>query len=109
MGSERRGQRVTWQRWLLVWVLLPVLAGTAHAQSERKTGDWQQYVFVNDVWHALGVYRVEQNGSEYRMAPVSQTEGPGIITSKGLTNVLFAGENWTFNSDWGNGDVAAFR
>jgi hypothetical protein len=91
---------------LLVLITLP---GAAHAQTERVTGDWQQFVYIQDSWQALGVYRVEQADGGYRMAPVSQSEEPGVTTSKGLSNVRFSGAEWTFSSDWGNGDVAEFR
>jgi hypothetical protein len=99
--------------WLAVaWVVLLLLAlpGAAHAQSERTTGDWQQYVFADGAWRGLGVYRVTvSDGGDYRMEPVSQSQDPGVTTSKGLSNVNFSGRTWSFSSDWGNGDVGEFR
>ena len=55
------------------------------------------------------IYRVEQSDGDYRMAPVSQSQEPGVTPSKGLSNVRFSGAEWTFNSDWGDGKVAEFR
>lgn len=102
------GLRRAWPA-VLVWLVLMVLPGAAHAQAERVTGDWQQFVLVQDSWRALGVYRVEQSDGDYRMAPVSQSQEPGVTPSKGLSDVRFAGADWSFNSDWGDGKVAEFR
>ena len=93
--------------WL--WLVLIILPGAAHAQTERVTGDWQQFVLVNDAWRALGVYRVAQSDGNYRMEPVSQLQEPGVTPSKGLSNVRISGAEWTFDSDWGDGKVAEFR
>ncbi len=111
MNSGRAAQRDA-HRWAAIWLwllLLIMLPGAAHAQAERTTGDWQQFVLDNDVWRVLGTYRVEKAGDQYRMAPVSQTKGPGVINSQGLSDVQFSGEDWAFRSDWGNRGVAQFR
>jgi hypothetical protein len=108
LGVAQRAVRTHWSV-LLLWLALIVLPGGAHAQSERVTGDWQQFVLVDDVWRMLGTYRVEKAGDQYRMAPVSQTKGPGVVNSKGLSDVQFSGEDWSFLSDWGNNDVGQFR
>jgi hypothetical protein len=94
---------------ILCWLLLIMVASPAHAQTERVTGDWQQFVLDNEVWRSLGIYRVEKAGDGYRMAPVNQTKGPNVVNSKGLSDVQFSGEDWAFRSDWGSGDVAQFR
>ena len=110
MNLRRTAQRAARRgavMWL--WLALVVLPGVAHAQSERVTGDWQQFVLVNDAWRLLGTYRVEKAGDGYKMAPVNQATGPGIIASKGLLDVRFSGEDWAFKSDWGDGKVAQFR
>ena len=111
MDLRQTAQHKHRSRWPIVWfwLLLVALPGLAHAQSERTTGDWQQFILDNDVWRPLGVYRVEEAGGAWRMSPVSQTEGPGVITSKGLSDVKFSGEAWSFRSDWGKGDVGQFR
>jgi hypothetical protein len=104
----RRAVRTHWSV-LWLWLALIGLPGAAHAQTERVTGDWQQFVLVDDAWRMLGTYRVEKAGEQYRMTPVDQTKGPGVIASKGLSDVQFSGEDWTFRSDWGNNDLAQFR
>jgi hypothetical protein len=104
----QRAGRLPWPA-ILLWIMLIALPGAAHAQTERVTGEWQQFVHGQDSWSALGVYRVEQSDGDYRMAPVSQSQEPGTIPSKGLSNVRFSGAEWTFNSDWGDGKVAEFR
>jgi hypothetical protein len=104
----QRGHRRPWPA-VLLWLVLIVLPGAAHAQAERVTGDWQQFVLDKDAWRALGIYRVEQTDGDYRMAPVSQSQEPGTTPSKGLSNVRFAGADWSFNSDWGDGKVGEFR
>ena len=110
MNFRRAAQRGV-PRWaaMWLWVVLVMLPCGAHAQAERTTGDWQQFVLDNDVWLMLGTYRVEKAGEQYRMAPVSQTKGPNITNSKGLSDVQFSGEDWTFRSDWGNQGVGQFR
>jgi hypothetical protein len=102
--AARRPWSVLW-----LWLALIVLPGAAHAQAERVTGEWQQFVLNNDVWQTLGTYRVEKAGDEYRMTPVNQSSGPNVITSKGLFDVRFSDEDWAFKSDWGNKDVGQFR
>ncbi len=102
------GRRPLWPA-VLFWLVLIALPGAAHAQTERVTGDWQQFVLVDDAWRALGIYRVAQADGDYRMAPVSQSQEPGTTPSKGLSNVRFAGPEWSFNSDWGDGTVGEFR
>jgi hypothetical protein len=102
--AARRPWSVLW-----LWLALIVLPGAAHAQAERVTGEWQQFVLNNDVWQMLGTYRVEKAGDEYRMTPVNQSSGPNVITSKGLFDVRFSDEDWAFKSDWGNKDVGQFR
>ena len=111
MSLERVAQRAVRLHWsvLWLWLALIVLPCTAHAQTERVTGDWQQFVLDNDVWRLLGTYRVEKAGDEYRMTPVSQSSEPGVTTSKGLFDVRFSDEDWAFKSDWGNKDVGQFR
>ena len=104
----QRGLRRLWPA-ALIWFALIVLPHAAQAQTERVTGEWQQFVLSQDSWRALGIYRVEQSGGEYRMEPVSQVDEPGVTPSKGLSNVRFSGAEWTFNSDWGDGKVAEFR
>jgi hypothetical protein len=109
MSLGRTAQRGV-RRWAAMWLwLLVMLPGAAYAQAERTAGDWQQFVLVDDVWRLLGTYRVEQGGDQYRMAPVNQTKGPGVINSKGLSDVQFSGEDWAFKSDWGSQGVAQFR
>jgi hypothetical protein len=110
MNRRRIAYRETGRAWAIVFCWLLILAASpAHAQSERVTGDWQQFVLVDDAWRMLGTYRVEKAGGEYRMAPVSQTKGPGVVNSQGLSDVQFSGEDWAFKSDWGNQGVAQFR
>jgi hypothetical protein len=106
--AARHGCRRLWPG-VLFWLVLIALPGAAYAQTERVTGDWQQFVLVDDAWRALGIYRVAQTEGDYRMAPVSQSQEPGTTPSKGLSNVRFAGAEWSFNSDWGDGKVGEFR
>jgi hypothetical protein len=106
--AARHGCRRLWPG-VLFWLVLIALPGAAYAQTERVTGDWQQFVLVDDAWRALGIYRVAQTEGDYRMAPVSQSQEPVTTPSKGLSNVRFAGAEWSFNSDWGDGKVGEFR
>jgi hypothetical protein len=107
----RVAQRAVRPHWCVLWLWLALIAlpGAAHAQTERVTGEWQQFVLNNDVWSMLGTYRVEKAGNEYRMTPVSQSSAANVITSKGLFDVRFSDEDWAFRSDWGNKDVGEFR
>jgi hypothetical protein len=113
MSWKRPVQHRAWRGLVVVWLvlLLPGLAsvGTVRAQTERTTGNWQQFVSDNSGWRPLGVYRVERSDGAYRMEPVRQSQDPDVTTSKGLFDVRFSGSDWQFKSDWGNGDVAEFR
>ena len=100
--AKRHGSLV----WL--WLLLSLVAVGAHAQEEQRAGDWQQFVLANDGWHMLGAFRVQQNGNKFEMKELSHSADTAIPT-KGLSNVLFAAGGWSFDSDWGNGDVGVFR
>lgn len=110
MASACERRRLAGRRWSLVWfwLLLSLVAVGAHAQEEQRAGDWQQFVLANDGWHSLGVFRVQQNGSKFEMTELSHT-ADAAIPSKGLSNVLFTAGGWSFDSDWGNGDVGVFR
>ena len=112
MTWARSSLRTGWWRSAPITFLLLMFAlcGPAHAQSPRVTGDWEQFIRSGDTgeWRSLGVFRVEQTGNEYRMAPVTQVT-KGAINSQGLSKVRFSGTQWTFNSDWGEYGVAEFR
>src|SRR5687767_12749104 len=88
-----------------------LFASAVWAQDiERNTGEWQQFVWSSGRWRALGSFVVERQGDTYQMARAAQaTEPVGITKSRGLFDVRFAGSDWTFNSDWGNGRVGTFR
>src|SRR4051812_39049606 len=105
--DQRRPAKRLWSlAWL--WLLLSLVAVAAQAQEEQRAGDWQQFVLENDGWHMLGAFRVRQDGSKFDMQELSHTADAAIPT-KGLSNVLFTAGGWSFDSDWGNGDVGVFR
>jgi hypothetical protein len=109
VASACERPRLDRRYWSLVWfwLLFSLVAVGAHAQ-EQRAGDWQQFVLANDGWHALGVFRVEPNGNKFQMTELSHT-ADATIPSKGLSNVLFGPGGWSFDSDWGNGDIGVFR
>jgi hypothetical protein len=102
---------MAWRRRALIWcwLLLCLVPGAAQAQGQRVTGQWQQFIFDQDSWRSLGLYRVVQSGTEYRMEPVSQSQDKDVTTSKGLFDVKFSDADWEFKSDWGKGNTGQFR
>ena len=110
MNRRQAARAIRWGcRFIWLWLVLVILPGAAQAQTERVTGEWAQFILDNEVWRPLGVYRVEQADDGYRMTPVRQAEGPSVTPSRGLSDVRFSGEDWSFNSDWGDGNVGQFR
>ncbi len=75
--------------------------------QDRVIGNWNQYVFEDNRWRYLGTFAVYFK-EDYVMVPLNQNNSPDLIHSKGIYQVNFFGNEWTFKSDWGNGNVGEF-
>jgi hypothetical protein len=93
---------------LFISLLLPY---TALAQNvDRRTGEWHQYVLTDEgSWRLLGAFNVQQQNGVFVMAPVAQLRDTGVTNSRGLFDLRYTATEWSFHSDWGNGNIAVFR
>jgi hypothetical protein len=72
-------------------------------------GAWKQYIVLQDQGEIyVGTFVVARSGGDYVVAPRTQTEGDSFQTSIGVFDVSYDGQRWTFNSNWGKGEVGNF-
>ena len=86
--------------------------GESQQPEVRIVGVWTQYYESgrSGKWTQHGAFRVFMKDDKLQMASEDQTKAPeGAIKSRGLFNVGFNGETWTFDSDWGNGRIGSFK
>jgi len=95
--------------WLIVLFAQPFHSVYAAEDVNRKTGEWQQFVWDEGKWRYIGVFLVYEQNNIYMMKPVDQVKSPDITNSLGLFDVSFTKNEWVFNSDWGNGNIGTFR
>lgn len=73
-------------------------------------GAWKQYILTADEGDVyLGTFVVSRNRGEYVISPRAQTEGERMQNSLGVFDVAYSGDAWTFNSNWGGGEVGNFE
>jgi hypothetical protein len=73
-------------------------------------GAWKQYVLTPDEGDVyLGTFVVSQLRGEYVINPRTQSEGERMMNTLGVFDVSYNGERWTFNSNWGGGEVGNFE
>ncbi len=73
-------------------------------------GAWKQYVLVPDEGPVyLGTFVVSRHRGDYIVAPRTQTEGERYVNTLGVFDVSYDGKQWTFNSNWGGGEVGNFE
>jgi hypothetical protein len=73
-------------------------------------GAWKQYVLTPDEGDVyLGTFVVSQLRGEYVISPRTQSEGDRMMNTLGVFDVSYNGERWTFNSNWGGGEVGNFE
>ena len=61
------------------------------------------------VYLLLGAFVVTRQRGEYVISARSQNESERIMNSIGIFDVQYDGALWTFNSNWGKGEVGAFH
>jgi len=96
----------------------PRAAATATEPAEPITptpstpsieGSWKQYVLVPEEGPVyLGTFVVSRHRGDYIVAPRTQTEGERYINTLGVFDVSYNGKQWSFNSNWGGGEVGNF-
>jgi hypothetical protein len=95
----------------------PGLAAIAPADPSPITptpntieGAWKQYILSEDEGDVyLGTLVVGRSKGEYVISPRTQTEGERMQDSIGVFDVAFDGRVWSFNSNWGDGEVGNFE
>jgi hypothetical protein len=77
---------------------------------ESIMGAWKQYVLTPDEGDVyLGTFVVSQLRGEYVISPRTQPEGDRMMNTIGVFDVSYNGERWTFNSNWGGGEIGNFE
>jgi hypothetical protein len=72
-------------------------------------GAWKQYVLSPQEGAVyIGTFVVSKHRGEYLLSPRAQSAGERFQTSIGVFDVVYDGRTWTFNSNWGGGDVGNF-
>ncbi|HMO85674.1 MAG TPA: hypothetical protein PKC18_12235 [Lacipirellulaceae bacterium] len=72
-------------------------------------GAWKQYVLSPDEGDVyLGTFVVSRHRGEYIVSPRTQPEGERLQNTLGVFDVSYDGARWTFNSNWGGGEVGNF-
>ena len=78
--------------------------------QDRRTGEWQQFIWTRDGnWRAVGTFLVYLQDGVYHMRPIEQEKAPDLVNSRGLSDLHYNETRWTFNSDWGDGNIGVFR
>ena len=77
--------------------------------AEPLEGAWRQYVLTADEGDLyLGTFVVSRLRGEYVISPRSQNEGKRYVNTLGLFDVNYRGDELTFSSNWGGGNVGNF-
>ena len=87
----------------------------AASQRPNIEGAWKQYVLdpiEGDVY--IGTFVVSRYRGDYVISPRTQNEGQlndqaTFQTSIGIFDVAYDGQRWSFNSNWGKGEVGNFE
>lgn len=83
--------------------------------AQTIEGAWKQYVLdpiEGDVY--IGTFVVSRYRGDYVISPRTQNEGQlndqvTFQTSIGIFDVAYDGQRWSFNSNWGGGEVGNFE
>jgi hypothetical protein len=73
-------------------------------------GTWKQWVYDETGTPVeIGAFVVSRQRGEYVISARRQNEGERIMNSIGIFDVQYDGALWTFNSNWGKGEVGNFH
>jgi hypothetical protein len=73
-------------------------------------GAWKQYVFVPEEGPVyLGTFVVSKFRGDYVVSPRAQEEGERYVNTLGVFDINYTGQQWSFNSNWGGGEVGNFE
>jgi len=91
-------------------ILLGIVINFTYDALRSTTSDVQNTPGLEGIWaqydhkvRHLGNFRVTQNflTGQYSMRHHS-APSPGVLPSRGITNIRFDGFVWSFDSDWGH-------
>lgn len=89
--------------------ITPTPEGRTAIAAQPIEGAWRQYILTQDEGDVyLGTFVVSRLRGEYLISPRSQPEGERLMNTLGVFDVSYNGEAWTFNSNWGGGEVGSF-
>jgi hypothetical protein len=89
-------------------------AGTEVA-AQSIEGAWKQYILAPDEEDVyLGTFVVSRLRGEYVISPRFQNDGHQSETqdyqpSIGVFDVAYDGQRWTYNTNWGGGEIGNFE
>jgi hypothetical protein len=73
-------------------------------------GTWKQWVYDETGTPVeIGAFVVTRQRGEYVISARRQNESERIMNSLGIFDVQYDGSLWTFNSNWGKGEVGSFH
>ncbi len=73
-------------------------------------GAWKQYVLTEDEGVVyMSTFVVAAGDEGYVISPRTQVEGDRFQTSLGVFDVAYDGAHWSYNSNWGDGEVGNFE
>jgi hypothetical protein len=77
--------------------------------KDHLVGRWRQYD-VDGLGNTryLSTVLVSKHDHDYIMAIAGVAADPDVGSSRGVFDVRYDGTTWTFNSDWGNGQIGMF-
>lgn len=93
-------------------------AGPEHAEPLSIEGLWKQYMMIEEDWIYGGTFIVTEENGVYAMdyyeeiaerQVASDSYIADTINSRGLFDITFDNNVWTFKSDWGNTGIGEFR
>ena len=90
-------------------IISPNSAHTPNITTKPSSivGQWKQYAYDTDGSIYLGIFAVSKQGNSYSMSAYEQPTNS--INSVGLYDVDYDGKNWSFKSNWANGEKGTFK
>jgi len=83
---------------------------TPMTKTHGIEGAWKQYVLTEDEGAVyMSTFVVSSGEDGYVISPRSQVEGERFQTSLGVFDVAYDGDRWSYNSNWGDGEVGNFE
>ena len=88
----------------------PVTPTPTTADADAIVGAWKQYVLSPQEGAVhIATFVVVRSKGEYIISPRTQNEGEQFQNSISVFDVAYDGNVWTYNSNWGGGEIGNFE